>query len=182
MWYDATSAAGSVEDPGNSKVAGKVGYVRAPVQADRRLRLAVVVEPRASTPSPSTRTQAWEFVKWATSKEYAKLVGSQLGWSRTPPGTRKSTYEIPEYIEAGGEFAPLTAKIMYEVNPEQAGRQSAAVGRHPVRDDPGVPRRRQPDLPAASPTPSPAEDRSIWPSTRARRSPSEPASNQKKEG
>jgi sorbitol/mannitol transport system substrate-binding protein len=33
MWYDATSAAGSVEDPANSKVAGKVGYVRAPVKA-----------------------------------------------------------------------------------------------------------------------------------------------------
>ena len=46
MWYDATSAAGSVEDPSNSKVAGKVGYVRAPVQADRELGLVVVVEPR----------------------------------------------------------------------------------------------------------------------------------------
>src|SRR3954447_3989247 len=29
MWYDATSAAGSVEDPKVSKVAGKVGYVPA---------------------------------------------------------------------------------------------------------------------------------------------------------
>ena len=49
------------------------------------------------------------------------MVGSQLGWSKTPPGTRKSTYEIPEYIQAGGEFAPLTAKIMSEVNPKQPG-------------------------------------------------------------
>ena len=120
MWYDATSAAGSVESS-DSKVAGKVGYVRAPVKETDRLRLAVVVEPRASTPSPTTRTQAWQFLKWATSKEYAKLVGSQLGWSKTPPGTRKSTYQIPEYIEAGGEFAPLTAQIMSEVDPKQPG-------------------------------------------------------------
>ena len=46
MWYDATSAAGSVEDPGNSNVAGKVGYVRAPVKETERRGLAVVVEPR----------------------------------------------------------------------------------------------------------------------------------------
>jgi sorbitol/mannitol transport system substrate-binding protein len=31
MWYDATSAAGTLEDPNASKVAGKVGYVYAPV-------------------------------------------------------------------------------------------------------------------------------------------------------
>jgi sorbitol/mannitol transport system substrate-binding protein len=31
MWYDATSAAGTLESPDLSKVAGKVGYVAAPV-------------------------------------------------------------------------------------------------------------------------------------------------------
>ncbi|MET1006198.1 MAG: extracellular solute-binding protein, partial [Propionibacteriaceae bacterium] len=120
MWYDATSAAGSVEDPENSKVAGKVGYVRAPVKETENAgwlwswNLGINAESQH-------KDQAWEFVKWATSKEYAKLVGSELGWSRTPPGTRKSTYEIPEYIQAGGEFAPLTAKIMSEVDPKQPG-------------------------------------------------------------
>ena len=29
-----------------------------------------------------------------------------LGWSKTPPGTRKSTYQIPEYIQAGGGVRP----------------------------------------------------------------------------
>jgi sorbitol/mannitol transport system substrate-binding protein len=120
MWYDATSAAGSVEDPGNSKVAGKVGYVRAPVQQTENSgwlwswNLGINAESQH-------KDQAWEFVKWATSKEYANLVGSQLGWSRTPPGTRKSTYLIPEYIKAGGDFAPLTAKIMNEVDPVKPG-------------------------------------------------------------
>ena len=37
------------------------------------------------------------------------------------PGTRQSTYEIPEYNEAGGDFAPLTAKIMNEVDPKKPG-------------------------------------------------------------
>lgn len=120
MWYDATSAAGSVEDPNNSKVAGKVGYVRAPVEKTENSgwlwswNLGINAESK-------NKEAAWEFVKWATSKEYAKLVGSELGWSRTPPGTRKSTYLIPEYVEAGGEFAPLTAEIMNEVDPTHPG-------------------------------------------------------------
>lgn len=120
MWYDATSAAGSVEDPNNSKVAGKVGYVRAPVEKTENSgwlwswNLGINAESK-------NKEAAWEFVKWATSKEYAKLVGSRLGWSRTPPGTRKSTYEIPEYVKAGGEFAPLTAQIMNEVDPTHPG-------------------------------------------------------------
>ncbi|MDN5762908.1 MAG: sugar ABC transporter substrate-binding protein [Microlunatus sp.] len=120
MWYDATSAAGSVEDAKNSKVAGKVGYVRAPVKLTENSgwlwswNLGINAESKNKGP-------AWEFVKWATSKQYAKLVGSELGWSRTPPGTRKSTYLIPQYIQAGGEFAPLTAKIMNEVDPTHPG-------------------------------------------------------------
>ncbi len=32
MWYDATSAAGSLEDPSASNVAGMIGYVYAPVK------------------------------------------------------------------------------------------------------------------------------------------------------
>jgi sorbitol/mannitol transport system substrate-binding protein len=114
MWYDATSAAGSVESS-DSKVAGKVGYVRAPVKETKdsgwlwSWNLGINAE-------SDSKEQSWEFLKWATSKEYAKLVGSTLGWSKTPPGTRKSTYQIPEYVEAGGEFAPLTAQIMSEVN------------------------------------------------------------------
>lgn len=62
-----------------------------------------------------------EFVSWATSKEYINLVGEELGWSRVPPGSRASTYEIPEYLDEAGAFAPLTKDIMLSVNPEQPG-------------------------------------------------------------
>ena len=52
---------------------------------------------------------AKSFVKWATSKEYIALVGEEVGWVSAPPGTRKSTYENPNYQEA----APF-AEVVYE--------------------------------------------------------------------
>lgn len=119
MWYDATSAAGSVESD-ESQVKGKVGYVRAPVKETENAgwlwswNLGI-------NASSEKKDPAWEFVRWATSKEYAQLVGTEKGWSRTPPGTRKSTYQIPEYQKAGGEFAPLTAAILNEVDPKKPG-------------------------------------------------------------
>ena len=57
----------------------------------------------------------------ATSKEYIQLVGTELGWSKVPPGSRTSTYSIPEYQEAAAAFAPITLEIMDSVNPEQPG-------------------------------------------------------------
>src|SRR5438552_921922 len=37
-----------------------------------------------------------------------KLVGSKLGWAHVPPGTRTSTYSLPEYQAAAGGFATVT--------------------------------------------------------------------------
>src|SRR5229473_3096249 len=51
---------------------------------------------------------AWTFADWATNKDYAKLVGTKLGWGRVSPGTRTSTYAIPEYQAAAGAFAQVT--------------------------------------------------------------------------
>jgi len=120
MWYDATSAAGSVESPELSSIAGKVGYAHAPVVETEEAgwlwawNLAI---PETS----QKQDAAWEFVSWATSKDYIKLVGEQLGWSRVPPGSRESTYELPEYQEEAGAFAALTRDIMTSVNPTQPG-------------------------------------------------------------
>jgi sorbitol/mannitol transport system substrate-binding protein len=73
---------------------------------------------------PSTtknQEAAINFVKWATSKEYIKLVGEKLGWSLVPPGSRTSTYEIPEYKEAAAAYGPITVDVMSSVNPAQPG-------------------------------------------------------------
>jgi sorbitol/mannitol transport system substrate-binding protein len=120
MWYDATVAAGLLEDPESSEVAGKIGYAHAPVKETEEAgwlwawNLAV--------PATSEKQEAaWEFIRWATSKEYIELVGEELGWSRVPPGTRNSTYELDKYMEAGAAFAPVTRDIMLSVDPAKPG-------------------------------------------------------------
>ncbi|MFJ6453925.1 ABC transporter substrate-binding protein [Paenarthrobacter sp. NPDC091669] len=120
MWYDSTSAGGVIEDPNVSKVAGKVGYVHAPTTKTKESgwfwswNLAV---PETS----KKKDAAWQFISWATSKDYVQLVGKEIGWTQVPPGTRNSTYDIPEYLDKAGSFAPITKDIMLAVQPKQPG-------------------------------------------------------------
>ena len=60
---------------------------------------------------------------WASSKEYEKLVGEQLGWSRVPAGKRAITYEIPEYKKAAAAFGDITLKSIEEADPANPGVQ-----------------------------------------------------------
>jgi sorbitol/mannitol transport system substrate-binding protein len=110
MWYDATVAAGLLEAD-DSAVKGKNGYAPAPVdqtQASGWLwswALAI----------PSTSSQAdkgWKYISFATGPQYLKEAGSKVpgGWASIPPGTRKSTYEIPQYKKAAAAFAEPTLK------------------------------------------------------------------------
>ena len=66
---------------------------------------------------------ASKFMLWASSKDYEKLVGSKLGWSRVPAGKRESTYSIPEYKEASAAFGPQTLQAIEEADPEDPGVQ-----------------------------------------------------------
>jgi sorbitol/mannitol transport system substrate-binding protein len=116
MWIDATSAAGRVYDPKQSKVADKIAFTRAPVD----------VTPNGSSwswswnlaiPTSSTKEEAAKsFIKWATSKQYVKTVGEKEGWVAVPPGTRKSTYELPEYQKAA-PFAATVEKAILSADP-----------------------------------------------------------------
>lgn len=116
MWIDATSAAGRVYDPKQSKVADKIAFTRAPVN----------VTPNGSSwswswnlaiPTSSTKEEAAKsFIKWATSKAYVKMVGEKEGWVAVPPGTRKSTYELPEYQKAA-PFAATVEKAILSADP-----------------------------------------------------------------
>jgi sorbitol/mannitol transport system substrate-binding protein len=111
MWIDATSAAGRVFDPKQSQVADKTGFTKAPI----------AVTPNGSSwswswalaiPASSKKLDAAKsFLKWATSKDYVKLVGESEGWVAVPPGTRKSTYDNPEYQKA----APFAATVLQAV-------------------------------------------------------------------
>lgn len=107
MWYDATSMTGTTEDPKTSHVGGKNGYVAAPVektQASGWLYTWALGIPKVG----KNKDDAWKFMAWMTNKEYAKKVGQTYGWNRVPPGTRKSTYEIPQYKEAAKAYAQPT--------------------------------------------------------------------------
>jgi sorbitol/mannitol transport system substrate-binding protein len=108
MWYDATVAAGLLE-ANDSKVKGDNGYVAAPVdktKASGWLWSWALAIPKTT----SKQDLAWKYVSFATGPGYIKEAGSRIsgGWAAIPPGTRKSTYEIPEYKEAAKAFAQPT--------------------------------------------------------------------------
>jgi len=119
MWADASVAASMLE-AADSPVKGKMGYAHMPV--NKTAESGWLWSWNLAVPK-STKNQdaAVKFVKWATSKEYIKLVGEKIGWSNVPPGSRTSTYELPEYKEAAAAYAPITLDVMSGVNPAQPG-------------------------------------------------------------
>ena len=122
MWYDATSAAGSLEDPAVSKSAGKIGYAFAPVNKTKSsgwLWTWAWAMPKTTKKADD----AAKFMLWASSKKYETLVGEKLGWSRVPAGKRASTYELPEYKKASAAFGEITLKSIEEAQPTNPGVQ-----------------------------------------------------------
>jgi sorbitol/mannitol transport system substrate-binding protein len=111
MWYDATSVVTALEDPSSSKIVGKVGYVPAPVEKTQHsgwLYTWSLAIPKTS----QHKDEAWDFMAWMTSKDYMHLVGSTLGWGHVPPGSRNSTYQIPEYRQAAAAYLQPTLDAM----------------------------------------------------------------------
>ena len=79
MWVDATIAASFVSDPKQSKVADKVAFAQAPVRTPKGRELAVGWA--LAIPAGSQKVDAAQtFIKWATSKDYIKLVAKEEGW------------------------------------------------------------------------------------------------------
>ena len=112
MWYDATVAAGSLEAD-NSAVKGLNGYATAPVKlTDASGWLwswALAIPQTTSDPD-----MAWQYISWATGPGYIAEAGDLIpgGWAAIPPGTRHSTYELPQYQEAAAAFADQTLAAM----------------------------------------------------------------------
>jgi len=108
MWIDATSAAGRVYDPKQSEVADKIAFTRSPI-AETSNGSSWSWSWNLAIPATSQKAEvAKSFLKWATSKDYVKMVGESEGWVAVPPGTRKSTYALPEYQKA----APFAATVL----------------------------------------------------------------------
>ncbi len=103
MWYDATVAASFF----TGDAAKNSGYAYAPTKVKNWSGWLWAWS--LGMPSSSKKKDAaWTFADWATNKDYAKLVGTKLGWGRVSPGTGTSTYAIPEYQAAAGAFAQVT--------------------------------------------------------------------------
>lgn len=119
MWFDATSAANSLESPDLSTVAGKMGYADAP-KAEMR---AGWVWAWAWAVPKTTKNQdaAWEFISWASGKDYEKTAGEQLGWTRVPDGKRLSTFEIPEYQGATAAYTNQMQAAIEASDPTNCG-------------------------------------------------------------
>jgi sorbitol/mannitol transport system substrate-binding protein len=112
MWYDATVAAGLLEAK-DSPVKGKNGFAFAPVsktKASGWLWSWALAIPKSS-PDPA---DAWTYISWATSAQYIKAAGTKTkgGWASIPPGTRFSTYKLPQYQAAAKTFANTTLAAM----------------------------------------------------------------------
>jgi len=108
MWYDATVAAGLLEAD-DSPVKGKNGYAAAPV--DKTQASGWLWSWALAIPSTSSQAdKAWKYISFATGPQYLKEAGTRVpgGWAAIPPGTRKSTYEIPGYKKAAAAFAKPT--------------------------------------------------------------------------
>lgn len=129
MWYDATSGAGPLEAEG-SKVAGKVAYAYAPTkEAEGKPSGWLWTWSWAIPKTSKSADDAWEFISWASSKEYEQLVGEELGWSSVPDGKRLSTYEEPKYQEATTAFWEIALGSIQEAEPTDPGAQPRpAVG------------------------------------------------------
>ncbi|WP_050184514.1 ABC transporter substrate-binding protein [Domibacillus robiginosus] len=107
MWYHSTVAAGMLNDPESSKVVGKVGYAFAPTQETENGSHWLYTWGLGMISSSEHKKEAFEFMTWATSKEYIDLVAEKKGLGSIPSGTRYSTYENEEYLKIA-PWATLT--------------------------------------------------------------------------
>lgn len=105
IYYDATVSAGTFAKD-DSAVKGKVGYAMAPTAAKENTG-TIGGWGIAITSASEHKDEAFDFLRWATSKEYVTLVQEEKGYESTPSGTRASTYENQDYLTAC-DFAEMT--------------------------------------------------------------------------
>ncbi len=130
MWYDATVAAGLIATSYPS-VSHNTGYAFAPTGS-----------PTGAPGVPSGWLYTWSlsipkgvpnqsatltYLKWATGKGYIAYSGPKIGWANIDPGTRYSTYSLPQYKQAAGAFAPITLASINTANPNHPTDPSVSV-------------------------------------------------------
>jgi sorbitol/mannitol transport system substrate-binding protein len=130
MWYDATVAAGLIATTYPS-VSHNTGYAFAPTGS-----------PSGAPGVPSGWLYTWslsipkgvpnqaatlKYIEWATGKQYIAYSGPKIGWANIDPGTRYSTYALPQYKKAAGAFAPITLASIDKANPNHPTNPNVQV-------------------------------------------------------
>jgi len=130
MWYDATVAAGLIATA-YPTVSAETGYAYAPTGS-----------PTGATGVPSGWLYTWslsipkgvsneaqtlKYLEWATGKGYIAYSGPKIGWANIDPGTRYSTYALPQYKKAAGAFAGITLASINGANPNHPTDTNVAI-------------------------------------------------------
>ncbi len=116
IYYDATSIAPPLESA-ESAVRGKVGYAMAPHQELKTntswlWNWAMGVNPNSSQ---AKKEAVFDFMIWATSKDFVQMtLERDPSGASTPPGSRSSTYLIPEYADV--PYAEITLRTLEEID------------------------------------------------------------------
>lgn len=95
MWLDANSLYLNVTDPAKSQVGDKVGFAMFPAGTKGALPYSVTSWGLSIAASSKNQDAAWEFVKWATSKEM--VLKTQAAGN---PSARASVWDNPEGTKA----------------------------------------------------------------------------------
>ncbi|WP_220465693.1 ABC transporter substrate-binding protein [Microbacterium esteraromaticum] len=119
IWYDDTVFAGSALDQATPEVEPNIAFAMAPTGPADLASGWLWSWGLGITESSKNKDAAWKFISWVTSEDYIKLAGEEAGWDSIPPGSRASTYEIPEYLEAANRYADLTVKSIEAADPLQ---------------------------------------------------------------
>ncbi|MEA2213245.1 MAG: polyol transport system substrate-binding protein [Solirubrobacteraceae bacterium] len=130
MWYDATVAAGLISTS-YPKISANTGYAYAPTGS-----------PTGAAGVPSGWLYTWslsipkgvpnqaatvKYLEWATGKQYIAYSGPKIGWANIDPGTRTSTYGLPQYKKAAGAFAGITLASINGANPNHPTNPNVPV-------------------------------------------------------
>ena len=116
VWVDATVAAGIMA---SSPAGPDLAQALAPVGPVPKGNAWLWSWNLGIPSSSENQDAAFRFLTWATSKEYLELVAAEKGWAAIPPGTRQSTYERQEYLDAA-PFATMTLNAILKADPTDA--------------------------------------------------------------
>ncbi|MGO1768350.1 MAG: ABC transporter substrate-binding protein [Microbacterium sp.] len=114
IYYDATVSA-DVFEGDDSAVKGKMGYAMAPSGPGKDNTQTVGGWGIGLTSSSKNKDAAFEFMTWATSKDYVELVAQEKGWLNVLTGARASTYQAEEYQEVA-PYAELVLDSLENVD------------------------------------------------------------------